>query len=81
MNATAQPGLKVSRLNCSHRGAAAGAAAVRARRVTARRRAGMAAAAVSPSQQPGAVALDPAAIDLAHRLADAAARVTTRYFR
>lgn len=51
---------------------------------------GAAAAVVVPRRQPVAasaalqqagVMVDPAAVDLAHRLADAAARVTTRYFR
>lgn len=39
------------------------------------------AAAAMQQQEAAGVAVDEAAIELAHKLADAAARVTTRYFR
>ncbi|KIY92337.1 hypothetical protein MNEG_15624 [Monoraphidium neglectum] len=53
-----------------------------ARAAVARVRVPRRAALASPQQQPGmAPVVDPAAIDLAHKLADAAARVTSRYFR
>lgn len=49
--------------------------------VQQRRRARLMAAAAMQQQEAAGVAVDEAAIELAHKLADAAARVTTRYFR
>jgi hypothetical protein len=82
MSAPTRAGLDRTRPSRAISGAAAGRAAARARRAAAPpRRARMAAAAAAAPQQLGAAAVDPAAIDLAHKLADAAARITTRYFR